>query len=262
MNIKDLILFILIIITIYILYKSYMFEKFDNNIDIINEEVDKKYKIDIDALRNISSFSNFIINNNNIILPINTIKSKNLIINGKLTVEGDVDFTNDNNILDIFPVYMIIAWFNNNIPLGWAICDGTSHIVSNKNNISTIYTTIKTPDLRGRMIIGASSINEKLDGLTNRLFNTTGGLDEVLLTEPELPNHIHKYAMGISSQFETRGSTDNPFDPQHKIPIIGGGTSSNNDNGVSDRITSLIGENKMHNNLPPCTALYYIMRIK
>lgn len=80
-----------------------------------------------------------------------------------------------------FPSGGIIIWSgaSNNIPDGWALCDGTNG----------------TPDLRGRFVLGESETHA---------VGSTGGSEEVTLTVEQMPLHSHSYAgtgddMAVSS---------------------------------------------------------------
>jgi microcystin-dependent protein len=278
MNIKDIILFTLILLTIYLLYKTTKLEKFNSNIDL-TKEVNDIYKIDIDALRNMASLSKYLyINKEKCIIPINTAQVNNLNINGNLNVNGDVEFNYKNtNIFEIFPRYMIIAWFNEDIPKGWVICDGKKYLDANG-------IEIEIPDLRSYMIIGA--FKGKSNNLTIRNYKTKGGDNTVLLEQIHLPQHTHKKpgAFGNSPNLDIKANLFtqiNSISRNEEIVLLKGGaiTITDSISSVNKLNTSLnylsprLGDNflkftaaewetqQAHNNLPPCIAIYYIMKL-
>ena len=68
----------------------------------------------------------------------------------------------------VLPKGLIVIWYGNqnNIPAGWALCDGNND----------------TPDLRGRFVLGVS------DKYT---VNSTGGEETHTLSVNEMPSHSH-----------------------------------------------------------------------
>jgi hypothetical protein len=98
--------------------------------------------------------------------------NKNMTLNGKSTVNNEINFVTHNNdiVLDIFPRYSIIIYHNQNLPNRWVLCDGTKWwihktdvTVSPVNNRPVDdddydnYSQISTPDLRGRFIYGSNT---------------------------------------------------------------------------------------------------------
>src|SRR5690554_1918614 len=71
----------------------------------------------------------------------------------------------------VFVPGMIVAWSGaaNQIPNGWALCDGNNG----------------TPDLRGRFILGYGASGDTLRGI--------GGNRSITLTVAQLPPHGHQY---------------------------------------------------------------------
>ncbi len=110
-----------------------------------------------------------------------------------------------------FPSGGIIMWSGTaaNIPTGWTLCDGTNG----------------TPNLRGRFVMGADSINTP--GSTGGS-NKTGG---TTLAETQIPVHAHGYtAPGYSAQ--NGGSTTGsgyPFATGSATGAAGGSQPHNHD---------------------------------
>ena len=94
----------------------------------------------------------------------------------------------DGNLSSIqFPKGMIMLWKGsvNNVPQGWALCDGTKD----------------TPDLRGRFVLGANPTDwpvAKDSSLSVNQIDNKGGAETVTLTVDQIPEHNHK----ISNNFE------------------------------------------------------------
>ena len=144
------------------------------------------------------------------------------------------------------PKGLISMWSGNEIPSGWALCDGTNG----------------TPDLRGRFIVG---LNENSDDY-NKIGNT-GGLNKIKLSVEEMPKHDHK------------GTTDKDGEHRHRFTGAakrgdGSGTGSSNDYykaftrdtefaGEHDHsfTTGQTGGNQPHENRPPYFVLAYIMKL-
>jgi microcystin-dependent protein len=248
MNIKDIILFILVIVIIYLVYKTKNLEKFDDLTDRIKITVRGKYNMDIDAIRNLASISKNILRDaNTLILPINKFNINNLTLN-YLEVNGNVKFNSKNTtILNIFPKYMIIPWASNitisNIPKGWALCDGKKYILNTFTLVAELNDNgTLTPNLSSRFILGAG----KGDGLIDRVFDNIGGEENVTLTIAQIPSHNHSH---------------------HQIDIAQSGTGEGNHYSSKSQkihgpgITGSAGSNAPHNNMPPFNALFYIMKL-
>jgi microcystin-dependent protein len=250
MNIKDIILFILVIVIIYLIYKTRNLEKlesFTTDTEIISA-VNNQYKTDMEAIINVGKVLDYIKNNNNSlnIIPFNTITDR-LIVKGDLEVDGKINITGrDTKILEIFPKYMVIAWgTSSGSPKGWALCDGKSYILNLDGtvSISTLSTAIKTPDLKGRFILGAGAgtnlINRTLD-------NPIGGFENHILTLDQLPKHSHSIL--------EYGNSQNSEALSHVA-----GQYSANKHQAGD--TGYTGGGGSHNNMPPFYVLYYIMKL-
>lgn len=145
-----------------------------------------------------------------------------VVLNGqRASISGGASTANASSI----PSKGIIAWYGavDNIPEGWALCDGTNG----------------TPDLRDRFILGAG---------TNHAVGETGGEETHTLTVAEMPSHKH---------------TGNGWSMAYGFTVASGsgarytsGGSTNSDPGIG-----LTGGSQPHNNMPPYYALYYIMKL-
>jgi hypothetical protein len=162
------------------------------------------------------------------------LKTPDLSSNSSLNVKNlQVDGTSN-----LRPKGVINAWMytNENIvgnvvipPPTWALCDGSNG----------------TPDLRGRFILGGG----QGVGLTNRLVNTSGGVETVTLTDAQMPYHNHGY--------NDQGQSSATCSLHH------GGGNGCAVTGVGDtwRGTDHRGGNQPHENMPPFYVLAYIMKL-
>ncbi len=191
---------------------------------------------------------------NDLTVKNNTFMSGSTTINN-LTVEGDVKFTNRNtNIMEIFPRYMVIAWASSDIPKGWALCDGGFYKLNADGTINSnsIVDSIKTPDLRGRFVLGSGVGAKDMNNinLTNRDLNTTGGEEAHTLTTPEMPPHKHTFGRNRTAKATTNGVIgDAGFGSD------GADAVTNKTGGINEMFAS------PHNNMPPFYVLTYIMKL-
>lgn len=107
-----------------------------------------------------------------------------------------------------FPAGGIIIWSGTiaAIPSGWALCNGTSG----------------TPDLRGRMIIGAGGTYAVGD---------TGGASTVTLSEASLPSHTHTFSATTGTESADHvhsGTTSTAGAHAHTLPF-----GTNGDTGLA-----------------------------
>ena len=153
------------------------------------------------------------------------------------------------------PVGGIIIWSGaaNNVPAGWALCDGTRN----------------TPNLQGRFVIGASS---------GRGVGITGGAETVTLTVNQLPAHNHV----VSGATDSQGAHTHPFRAfhanfKHAGSASEGSTKDDGDGAFTDNgavqsagahahninLTSTsTGSGQAIDKMPPFYALAYIMRVQ
>ena len=128
-----------------------------------------------------------------------------------------------------FPKGVIVIWSGSieNIPEGWALCNGEN----------------ETPDLRGRFVLGVNPNTKKNSNFTVSEITTVGGAETHKLTIEEMPRHNHP-----SYTNESAGSGDGFW--------YGGGgyrLRANNSMGFT-------GGDQPHNNMPPYYTLAYIMK--
>ena len=143
---------------------------------------------------------------------------------------------NFRQVLD-WPSRTVLIWGGNlnDIPNGWALCNGLNG----------------TPDLRGRFILGynndiTSSTNSDntTTNITKNTLNYKGGEEKVKLEIKHLPKHNHPDNINELGQ--------------------GGDGAWYESGGYRLRINSnkgFTGEDQPHNNMPPYYVLAYIMKI-
>jgi len=169
------------------------------------------------------------------------------------------------------PVGSIILWSGAAAerPDGWAICDGT------------VVNGYRTPDLRGRFIVGAGTG----PGLSERVLGAVGGAETHVLAEAELPTHAHSLS-GQTAMLGGSGSHYHDFRTEvggeFSVPHlwVGGDASGNmtshNRYGVFTAATAAhqhsfdmpatastsAGGGQAHANMPPFYVLAYIVRVQ
>ena len=162
------------------------------------------------------------------------LNTTSLKVSNNLTVKDlQVD-----GVSNLTPKGGIIAWKYTTLnivdgviipPPTWALCDGLNG----------------TPDLRGRFILGGGPGV----GLTNRISDTSGGVETVTLSDAQMPYHNHGYhdqgQDTASCEFGNFGSK------------MCGVTGMRHDwRGTDHR-----GGNQPHENMPPFYVLAYIMKL-
>ena len=247
---------LMIFIIIYLLYRTSKMEKFaitnaavtttaaDNINDLIKKAVNSQYNIDISAMRNLGSIADMILTENDIL----NIPAFNVKMNA-------IHLTNNNPVdTNIFTRYMIIPWAGdvNNIPRGWVLCDGLVYNIDNINDYlnDSIYDSIYnnkvilnkytinsneyiasksmyvvTPDLRGKFIFGAGTINITNDNknmyvskdgksvsvvgdIITLTPGNTGGEHYHVLTNIEIPAHRHQISLNNIYGADTSDKTN------------------------------------------------------
>ena len=121
-------------------------------------------------------------------------------------------------IAAILPAGIIIMWSGSSLPAGWVLCDGSNG----------------TPDLRERMVIGASS---------TIALGSRGGADTMTLST--LPSHTHSGTLASASHshtmtFSGSGAKTTTADGDHTHTLGSAGAHSHG--GPSEHGTSANGE--------------------
>ena len=284
-----ILIIIIILLVLYILFKKHVSEPFTVT-DDINQAINDIYKADVNAIRNLSNFASEIKNNNDsFTIPAKITSVSNMNMTGDLTVNGNVKFTNKNNIMEILPSGIVIAWALNSIPKGWALCDGKKYIINSDGNVSENSTGIQTPDLRGRFVLGSGSGGKDMNNelLSERVSGITGGEEKHTLTLREIPGHTHNLSypyvacagggclLGSGSVLSGvvlgtyEKMTSYSYRDPNALPRItsntGGtlrpSTGTKADGAIADYTTPAAYDTTPHNIMPPFYTLTYIMKI-
>jgi microcystin-dependent protein len=173
--------------------------------------------------------------------------------NGLDTILNDKVSKNDLN--DAMPELSIISYFSSTAPNGWQLCDGANLEYKDSNPykffLDNTGNPIKTPDLRGRFILGSNPV--KINGTTPnfdrniRNLNENGGEETHKLSEGEMP--IHNHGMGLGAAGGGTGA-------QTWVDLGGwhhGFHAFNMNTGNK-------GGDVAHNNMPPFYVLTYIIK--
>jgi microcystin-dependent protein len=148
-------------------------------------------------------------------------------------------------------------------PSGSLPCDGATHNRSDYpdlfDHLDAAYhvgsTQFKTPDLRGRTVVGDGTGA----GLTNRPFATPFGEETHVLTVGELATHTHVQLNHNHANFQAAGAnvtTIGAGAPQATaVPVVG---AVGNNAGVNQNT----GSNTAHNNMQPSLPLHYAIWAK
>lgn len=165
---------------------------------------------------------------------------------------------------------VIVMWSGSadNIPEGWALCDGTNG----------------TPDLRDRFIVGAGG---------EYAVGDTGGAKEVTLTTEQMPKHSHTGSTNSAGAHTHTGTTNTAGEHTHSYTRYSGitrvsqitlvanawiGTTTANTSSAGAHshtlninsagahthtvTTNETGGGQPHENRPPYYALCFIMRVE
>ncbi len=173
-----------------------------------------------------------------------------LVVNGKTTLAGTVDFSQGATIsgnlsvkntgalsgYGTIPVGGIIMWSGSSVPDGWALCNGQT------------VNGVQTPNLVDRFIYGSNLVNVR----------GTGGSDKVTLSVNNLPSHNHLYAGDdMLDRINGNGYTTRVVG----YPGNYDATSSASGSGAVYR-TSDTGSGQSFSIMPPYYKLAFIMRVK
>ena len=182
-------------------------------------------------------------------------------INGSLTVGGNVGIGTttapsaklevNGRIKDqtgyVMPVGSIVAYYGAKAPDGWLLCDGG--VIPNDakyQELKTLLAKPNTPDLRGRVLIGAG----QGAGLASRPLGQEGGEENHRLSIAEMPSHNHH---GF-------GEANNNYWPFGQVGKNQKGSRGGVDEDNFYFNTSNTGGNTPFNNMQPYHVANYIIK--
>jgi microcystin-dependent protein len=292
LDIKYIILGILVIFTIYLIYKTRnLSEHFSTSSVSIETQINDFFKSDFTGLRKLGPLINNITNTNTNIDPNIT---QSVQVNNLYIDTMDASNLDDSIIFNIPNLYYTIITLDNkkyalgqivmwsgtisSIPNGWVLCDG---------NNGTI-------DLRGKFILGgiksissstsalASSSSSSSssstsqnntyknttasNGLTIRYVGEQGGEEKHKITIDELPKHTHQLlygvnirSSGIKGQDQYGGTSSNSY--LHDGLEYTGVNNNNPSSQCNGSNNTTCSPGLAHENMPPYYALFFIQKI-
>jgi len=177
----------------------------------------------------------------------------------QLDVGGDINASGKimqgNN--ELLPKGSIIMFHGENIPVGWALCDGNEG----------------TPDLRGRFIVGVGKNANKENKVKDEreyVYKEEGGANAVALSVDEMPKHSHSVNLTDSKIYRWDQSFAGSGSGKYLRTLIQ--IYNENHKELKDKYnnryekiegvnTKYSGSDNAHENRPPYYALYYIMKL-
>jgi microcystin-dependent protein len=155
-------------------------------------------------------------------------------------------------------------------PRSWAFCNGQLLPVSQNTAlfslIGTTYggdgrTTMGLPDLQGR----AAMHPGRGPGLTARRLGQRGGVENVTLTEAQMPSHNHAVIADSTPGGFGGGGANTPDPVNHSLASTsasGQFYASGSTNVVAMNPLTNTGGGQSHNNLQPLIAINYIIALQ
>ena len=147
-------------------------------------------------------------------------------------------------------------------PRGWAFCDGQLLPIAQNTAlfslIGTTYggdgrTTTALPNLEGRSPMHPG----RGPGLTDRRLGQRGGVEQVTLTEAEIPNHSHSL-MAANAPAEQREPLNNSLARSINGTIYrNGGTLVS----MAEQALPSAGGSQGHNNMQPFLVMNFIIAL-
>jgi microcystin-dependent protein len=162
----------------------------------------------------------------------------------------------------------VFAGVNPSPPSNWAFCNGQRLAISTNEAlftlIGTIYggdgmSTFNLPNLNGRVVIGAG----QGPGLSLYQPGATGGVEEVVLTQAQMPQHIHSIVASTDPASASQPGNTMTFatvaDPAVFYDDLSLDTGA--DTLYSSAAIQSTGSSVPHDNYMPTIALRYIIAL-
>jgi microcystin-dependent protein len=156
----------------------------------------------------------------------------------------------------------IMLFAGNYAPAGWALCNGQLLPIQQNAALFSLIgvtyggdgqTTFGLPDLRGRAPIHVG----QGPGLQNYVWGQKGGVEEVTLSSPEMPAHIHGFGQACSTG---AGGEESPANNYLGVQSPGIYASSQNAQ-MGAGTSSAAGGNQAHENRAPYLAMNYCIAL-
>ncbi|WP_395376851.1 phage tail protein [Marinicella sp. W31] len=149
-------------------------------------------------------------------------------------------------------------------PRGWAFCDGQLLPISQNTAlfslIGTTYggdgrSTTALPNLQGRSPMHPG----RGPGLTSRRLGQRGGVEQVSLSEAQMPSHSHDARAAIQP-----ASTSTPNDTTALGRSVGANAYNASPTGLvgmNSGVAQQTGGSQPHNNMQPYLCMYFIIAL-
>lgn len=158
----------------------------------------------------------------------------------------------------------VMIFAGNFAPRNWAFCDGQLLPISSNSALfsllGTIYggdgrTTFALPDLRGRVAIGP----RHGPGLSSYREGQKGGVEEVTLTQMDMPSHTHTLHAETDAADQV-----NPQGRMLALPAapIYAEVIATDDRVMATQSIGMSGGNQSHENRQPFLAINYIIALQ
>ncbi len=149
-------------------------------------------------------------------------------------------------------------------PRGWAFCDGQLLPIAQNTAlfslIGTIYggdgrSTTALPNLQGR----APMHPGRGPGLTSRRLGERGGVEDVTLSEAQMPNHTH--TMGV---VPVPGNQDDASASETLSRAVGANLFHTSANlvAMANETLPIVGGSQAHNNMQPFLTINFIIALQ
>ena len=204
-------------------------EKFTASPENIKKQISQIYKVDIEAIRNLSDIADKLQGKGKH-------RNKEIVLPGNLTVRGKFNH---------LPKGTIVIYNGTKAPTGWTLCNGSNG----------------TPDLRGRFVYGYGA-------RAGKRWKGSGGSETHKLSTNEMPRHSHSNRCSTSNAGKHRhyytkfpsGRGNIAAGRYWKARGSHTGYSGNHSHRCSVSIYNN-GGSRAHNNMPPYVVLSYIMKL-
>ena len=154
------------------------------------------------------------------------------------------------------PLGTILEYTGTTAPNGYMLCDGNAISRTTYsalfNLIGTAYgagdgsTTFNLPDKRGKVGVGYDSTNTNFN-----ILGKTGGEETHVLTEDEMPSHVHKANFSLGGAGNAEGRL-----------VLGNNTQNGTTSGNYGSPIASAGGGQAHNNIQPYITLNYIIKVE
>lgn len=144
----------------------------------------------------------------------------------------------------------VMPWSGTYVPEGWLLCDGASYSTTKFPKLFEVIgqayggsgSQFAVPDLRGRMVLGASGQGR----------GKTGGAEVVALTVDQMPRHTHALRTG------TGGDAPSAAGNFWSTESLASGQGSAG--ALLETAVDASGEGAAHDNMPPFLAMQWLIR--